>query len=137
MPHEMAMAFGTVQWPRLMIECATAVCLITSIVSMVLLLLARRHGGGWHILRTVLGVIVLLGAAIALGRALPDLAYVTPAATPGDTADLYFQQVPFAGVVRASVVLLLGAVLMGWPAQRYPRLQMVQPVLSAKKEGVQ
>ena len=71
--------------------------------------------------RTVLGVLVLLGAAVALGRALPDLAYVTPAATPGQTVDLYFQQVQFPAVIKASLVFLLGAFLLGWPARRYPR----------------
>jgi hypothetical protein len=102
---------------------------------MVLLLIARRSGGGAHIIRTVLAVIVLLGAAIALGRGLPDLAYVTPAATPGDTVDLYFQQVQFPSVVKASLVLLLGAILMGWPARRYPRVQMVRPAISTQKDG--
>ena len=135
MPHDLATAFGTAQWPRLMIECATAACLVTSVVSMVLLLIARRNGGGAHIIRTVLAVIVLLGAAIALGRGLPDLAYVTPAATPGDTVDLYFQQVQFPSVVKASLVLLLGAILMGWPARRYPRVQMVRPAISTQKDG--
>jgi serine/threonine protein kinase len=135
LPHQLAITFGTAQWPRLMIECAMAVCLITSVVSTVLLLLARRHGGGWHILRTVLAVIVLLSAAIALGRALPNLAYVSPAATPGDTVDLYFQQVQFPGAVKASVVFLLGAVLMGWPARRFARMQLVQPVVAGSKEG--
>jgi hypothetical protein len=135
LPHQLAMTLGTAQWPRLMTECATVACLVTSVVSMVLLLMARRSGGGGHVVRTVLGVIVLLGAAIALGHALPDLAYVTPAATPGDTADLYFQQVQFPAVVKASVVFLLGAVLMGWPARRYPRVQLVQPAISAEKEG--
>ena len=62
---------------------------------------------------------MLLGAAIMLGRALPDLAYVTPAATPGDTIDLYFQQVQFPAVVKASFIFLLGAFLLGWPARRY------------------
>ena len=45
LPHDLAMAFGTPQWPRLMTESATAVCLVTSVVSMVLLLIARRYGG--------------------------------------------------------------------------------------------
>jgi hypothetical protein len=135
--YHLEMAFGgTPQWPRLVTECATALCLVTSVLSMLSLLIARRYGGGAHIIRTVLGVLILLGAAIALGQALPDLAYMTPAATPGDTVDLYFQQVQYAGVVKASVVFMLGAVLMGWPARQYPRLQMVQPASSAKKDGV-
>ena len=84
--------------------------------------------------RTVLGVLVLLGAAIALGRALPDLGYVTPAATPGDTVDLYFQQVQFPAVVRASFILLLGAFLLGWPARQYQRVPMIQQAPTASKD---
>ncbi|MGD0461187.1 MAG: protein kinase [Tepidisphaeraceae bacterium] len=137
LPHELAMTFGTPQWPRLMMECATAACLVTSVLSMVVLLVARRHGGGAHMIRTVLGVLVLLGAAIALGRALPDLAYVTPAATPGDTVDLYFQQVQFPAVVKASFVFLLGAFLLGWPARRSPRVPIIQQAPSANKDAGQ
>jgi hypothetical protein len=135
MPHELAMTFGTPQWPRLMIECATAACLVTSMLSIVFLLMARRRGGGGHMIRTVLGILLLLGAAIALGKALPDLATVTPTATAGDTVDLYFQQVQFSAVVRASSVCLLGAFLLGWPARRYPYLPVIQQPAPAKPEA--
>ena len=124
LPHDLEMAFGTRQWPRLMMESATATCLVTSVVSLVLLLMARRHGGGAHMFRTVLGVGVLLGAAVTLGRMLPDLAYVTPAATPGQTIDAYFQQVQFPAVLKASFIFLLGAFLLGWPACRSRRARM-------------
>jgi hypothetical protein len=118
------MGFGTRQWPRLMTESATAVCLVTSVLSLVFLLMARRSGGGAHVIRTVLGVLVLLGAAVAMGRMLPDLAYVTPAATPGQTIDAYFQQVQFPAVLKASFIFLLGAFLLGWPACRSRRARM-------------
>src|SRR5579872_284985 len=34
MPHDLAIAFGTAQWPRLMTESATAVCMVTSVMSL-------------------------------------------------------------------------------------------------------
>jgi hypothetical protein len=126
LPHDLEMAFGTRQWPRLMTESATAVCLLTSVLSLVFLLMARRNGGGAHMIRTVLGVLVLLGAAVAMGHMLPDLAYVTPAATPGETIDAYFQQVQFPAVLKASFLFLLGAFLLGWPACRSRRMPMIQ-----------
>ncbi|MGD0767278.1 MAG: serine/threonine-protein kinase [Tepidisphaeraceae bacterium] len=126
LPHDLEMGFGTRQWPRLMTESATAVCLVTSVLSLVFLLMARRSGGGAHVIRTVLGVLVLLGAAVAMGRMLPDLAYVTPAATPGETIDAYFQQVQFPAVLKASFLFLLGAFLLGWPARRYGRAPVIQ-----------
>jgi len=126
LPHDLEMAFGTRQWPRLMTESATAVCLVTSVLSLVFLLMARRNGGGAHVIRTVLGVLVLLGAAVAMGHVLPDLAYVTPAATPGQTIDAYFQQVQFPAVLKASFLFLLGAFLLGWPARRYGHAPMIQ-----------
>ena len=87
--------------------------------------------------RTVLGVLVLLAAAVALGRALPDLAYVTPAATPGDTVDLYFQQVEFPAVIKASFIFLLGAFLLGWPARQYRRAPTIQQAPTAEKDAGQ
>jgi hypothetical protein len=128
MPYEIERAVGTPQWPRLLSEGATAVCVVLSMSSTVFLLTARRRGGGGHMMRGVLGVAVLLGGAVAMGKAMPDLGDVMRAATPADTVDQYFQRVQFTDVVRASSVFLVGAVLLGWPARRNPRPALIPPI---------
>ena len=85
--------------------------------------------------RTVLGVAVLLAGAVAMGRAMPDLGDVMAAATPADTVDQYFQRVQFPDVVRASSVFLVGSVLLGWPARRTPRPAMIPPPAGVTQEA--
>jgi hypothetical protein len=89
--------------------------------------MARRHGGAAHLIRTVLGVLVLLGAGIQLGRQLPDLGNVVPGASPAQTLDLYLQQVQFSILLKAAIDFLLGAFLLGWPARRLRQMPILSP----------
>ena len=134
MPYEIERAVGSPQWPRLLTEGATAVCVVLSMSSVVFLLIVRRMAGGGHIFRGLLGIAVLLGGAVAMGRAMPDLGQVTMAATPADTADQYFQRVQFRDVVQASSVFLVGAVLLGWPGRRDSRPALIPPISPVGKE---
>jgi len=134
MPYEIERAVGSPQWPRLLSEGATAVCVVLSMSSVVLLLVVRRNAGGGHIIRGLLGIAVLLGGAAAMGTAMPDLGQVTMAATPADTADQYFQRVQFRNVVQASSVFLVGAVLLGWPGRRDSRPALIPPIAPVGKE---
>ena len=77
-------------------------------------------------IRTVLRSPRAAGTAVVMGHVLPDLANVSPAATPGETIDGYFQQVQFPAVLKASFLFLLGAFLLGWPACRSRRARMIQ-----------
>jgi hypothetical protein len=69
-------------------------------------------------IRAIVGTIILLCAAIALGHSLPDWADFTRGPTPGETLDSYLQHVDLNKAVAAAVGGVIGFAMMSWPPKR-------------------
>ena len=122
MPNELTNALGTSNWPRLFSEIGVSACVITALLSLQLLFLARRAHGGSHMVRTIFGMLALFAAAISIGRALPDWADFVPQSSGGATLDWVFQRVDMHRAIWAAIVAALGYTILLWP----PRHQLSQ-----------
>jgi hypothetical protein len=116
-------ALGTENWQRLLGEIGSIASFVLACSATVLLTLARRSRGGLHIVRAILGILLLFISAVAIGKVLPDWQNFVPASTPGATADWYFRQVDMNRGLKALFVGAIGYTILLWPARRnFPRL---------------
>jgi hypothetical protein len=119
LPVQIAAATGTVEWPLYFKEAGAVACVVFGATAMFLLLPARRAGGGFHMLRGILGTVILFAAAISLGRALPDWSEFILRQTPADTFHWYFQHVNAHKVLPAIIIASVGYVFLLWPPRRH------------------
>jgi len=110
--------FGSARWPQVMEVVGSAIAAALGVVSAVLLMVPRRGGGGFHVMRAALAVVVLLAAAATLGHALPGWNEVVPGARPFVTLEDYLRHVHMKALVQAGLLVMLGLLLLVWPARR-------------------
>jgi hypothetical protein len=114
---------GTENWQRLLGEIGSIASFVLACSATVLLTLARRSRGGLHMVRAIVGIMLLFISAVAIGKVLPDWQNFVPASTPGATADWYFRQVDMNRGMKALFVGAIGYTILIWPARRnFPRL---------------
>jgi len=118
LPHRLEQALGTTDWPRMARELGVVIAVVGGFAAMIFMLPARRIGGAKHMLRGVLGTIVLFSAVIAMGRALPQTGDVVIGANRAATMDWYFQHIQVGRAIWAGSVYILGMFLLAWPPRR-------------------
>jgi hypothetical protein len=124
MPAQLTRNFGTADWPGMMLRVGTAASIVTGLIALFLLMMARRGLSGLHMMRAVIGVAVLYAAVIALGRALPDFADVVIGRNGNESLNWYLQHVQMPRVAWAVVEVICGYAILLWPAKRrLPQMQ--------------
>jgi serine/threonine protein kinase len=136
LPSQIAVATGTGEWPEMFKEAGAVACVVIGATAMFLLLPARRAGGGFHMLRGILGTVILFAAAVSLGRALPDWSSFVLRPTPADTFHWYFQHINAHKVLPAIIIASVGYVFLLWPPRRhFPQMAAARGVETADKRG--
>jgi hypothetical protein len=106
-------------WPRFLTEFGIVACIAFGWLGLLLMLVGRRRGGAWHILRGIFGIGFVFGGIAALGHSLPPWSAITPSqVTPGAVVDMYLQHVDQFHAAWAGVIYLIGWVLLVWPGKR-------------------
>jgi hypothetical protein len=121
--------FGSSRWPQAMEVIGSAVAAALGVLSAVLLMVPRRGGGGLHVMRAALAVVVLLASAATLGHALPAWSEVVTGARAFVTLEDYLRHVHMRALVQAGLLVMLGLLLLVWPARRS------QPVVAGNVEA--
>ncbi|HTZ69766.1 MAG TPA: serine/threonine-protein kinase, partial [Acetobacteraceae bacterium] len=116
--HHLERALGT-DWPRFLTEFGIVASIAFGWLGLLLMVVGRRRGGAWHILRGIFGIGFVFGGIAALGHSLPPWSAITPSqVTPGAVADMYLQHVDQFHAAWAGVIYLVGWVLLVWPGKR-------------------
>ncbi|HEY1685162.1 MAG TPA: serine/threonine-protein kinase [Tepidisphaeraceae bacterium] len=118
MPGEFARTFGTDNWPQLLSEIGQVTSFVIGAAAIVLISLARRSRGGLHIVRAIVGILILFVAAVAIGHALPDWAYFIPSKMAGANVDWIFKHVYTHRTFGAALIGAAGYTILLWPARR-------------------
>jgi hypothetical protein len=119
MPGEFARTIGTDNWPQLLSEFGAVASFLAGAAAIVLVSAARRSRGGLHIVRAIVGILILFVAAIVIGRALPDWAEFFPSATAGASVDWIFKHVNANYALEAALIAAAGYTILLWPARRH------------------
>lgn len=119
MPGEFARTFGTDNWPQLFSDFGVVASFLAGAIAIGLIMLARRAHGGLHMVRAILGILILFLAAIVIGRALPDWADFLPSRIAGANADWVFRHVDTRRAIIAAVIAVGGYTILLWPARRH------------------
>jgi hypothetical protein len=106
-------------WPRFLSEFGIVACIACGWLGLLLMLVGRRRGGAWHILRGIFGIGFVFGAIAALGHSLPPWSAITPSqVTPGAVVDMYLKHVDQFHAAWAGAIYLIGWVLLVWPGKK-------------------
>lgn len=117
---EMRDNLNTVEWPRLMRVMMGAGMFIAAVVGSVILMLARRNRGGFHMTRTLAGAGLLLWAPFLLAG--PHVVWLpVPFMKSRDwviTLDEVLGHVTSANMLAAACAFVPALLLLLWPAPR-------------------
>lgn len=119
MPGNLARAFGTDNWPQLLTEIGQVASFLIGAAAIVLISLARRSRGGLHIVRAIVGIVILFVAAVAIGHALPDWADFIPSKMAGANVDWIFKHVDAQRAIGDAIIAAIGYTILLWPARRH------------------
>jgi hypothetical protein len=114
--RDMRQTFGTADWARLFRDAGAILSFVLATSAVVLLLIARRHSGGLHMLRAVLGVALLLAAVAALGHALPNWSELPGSTNGWELADQLAARIHRPRAVGAGGIAVAGLFLLLVPA---------------------
>ena len=115
LPNRMQEVTGTADWPQIAEKLGVAIAVVTGLASIGLMLVARRVGGPGHMLRGVIGILVLFAAVLNLGQALPNPNDVLVGVHWTQTMNWYFQHVQVSRAIWAAGIYVFGAFLLAWP----------------------
>jgi hypothetical protein len=118
MSDRLTQTFGTSNWPQLLNEFGAVCSFVLGALAVFFLTMARRSRGGLHVVRAIIGILVLFGAAMALGQTLPDWASFVPQTSPAASADWYFRHVNGHNAFLAMLIGAAGYTILIWPARR-------------------
>jgi hypothetical protein len=127
MPHDLEYALGP-NADRVLREIGSFAAFVFASISIALLVIARRRGGGMHMIRAIVGAIILFAAVATLARAMPDWADFVVLKTPGVTIDWYLSHVEMHRAVEAAVIGAIGWTVLCWPKKHR---SMFNPAMSS------
>ena len=137
MPARIEEAFGTHNWPNIMLCVGAALSFVLASVAAILLLIPRRHRGASHMFRAFVAIGVLYFSVTAFAKGLPDWANVVRGANPGASIDLYLQMIHRPPLLWGSGMMLFGIFVLLWPAARrnattinYVNTNVEQPMIA-------
>jgi hypothetical protein len=117
--HDLQYALGP-NPDRMLREMGYCAAFVLAGIATAMLLLARRRGGGLHMIRAIAGIAVLFAAVRTLAKAMPDWADFIVLQTPGESIDWYLNHVDSHGAITAAVIGALGWLILCWPRKTRP-----------------
>ena len=118
MPARIEQAFGTHNWPNILLCIGAAASFVLASVASILLLIPRRHRGAMHMFRAFVAIGILYFSITAFSKGLPDWGNVIHGATPGASIDMYLQMIHRPALLWGSGMMLFGVFMLLWPAAR-------------------
>ena len=129
---ELDQAFGYSQWPDLFMRLGMVVTATLLLLAAVFVIIGRRHSGGCHLIRGVLGLAGLLAAVMWLSDGISRGFQVgAEAVSPqqiGPLLENVLQNSRNEEVLFAGVFFLVSVVILAWPARR--KQIMLTPALN-------
>jgi hypothetical protein len=81
-----------------------------------------------HIVRAIVGILILFVAAVAIGHALPDWADFIPSKMAGANVDWIFKHVDTQRAFGGALIAAAGYTILLWPGRRhFPQAPAVNP----------
>jgi hypothetical protein len=120
--RDMVEHFGTQRWPELIRHMATVADFVLAFIATGLLLLPRRGAGAAYMVRGLLAIGLAFGAAVSIGRAMPDWSEFLPGATPPATIEMIFESIRLQGVLIGAGLLVLAAFVFLLPPKAPKRV---------------
>jgi hypothetical protein len=125
--QNLAEVLGTESWPRIASRLGTLAALILYLSGLAVLLLARHRDGPGHMFRAILGSLCCLAtvgmfALTFQGRLWDRLAEQVAAGQVGAALEMVVADQFLATYVLAGIALLVGIMLLCWPAASASRL---------------
>jgi hypothetical protein len=111
-------------WPRLMRQAGMLTLGILLVVALPLLVFARRHFGGFHMVRGTLGVGGLMLAMLPLSGAFQrqggwkSVGLVVSHKQYAEAADLVLQNLRTEHAVFAGVIFIVSIIILAWPPRK-------------------
>jgi hypothetical protein len=118
MPDDFNRAFGTTQWPGILVHVGAAISFITAMIACAFLLVPRRRFGAFHMFRAIIGIGILFAAVAAMGHALPNWADVGGGSSPADSLAQYLNMVRTPQAIWGGIMCMLAIFMLLWPAPR-------------------
>ncbi|GMU24278.1 MAG: hypothetical protein AMXMBFR13_43530 [Phycisphaerae bacterium] len=129
--------FGYEGWPNLLRRIVNAVSVALMVAGAAVLIVARRHAGGRHVSRAVLGSIGLLLALSVLRNAMQrirwqEIAYLVDTDQAGPAVEQFLDAILPQAMIGSIILLLASIVLLAWPERRlHAEAELLQ-----KEDGV-
>lgn len=133
---------GTPDWPQIVSRLAMLASLSLYLSGASVLLLARRHGGVWHMMRALWGSMCYLATVglLALVFDRPDWTSIARLVASGQIGvaleGIVGRDESLMACVFAGIMFLVGAVLLGWPPPSRPLNSPAPQVEGELKEAV-
>jgi len=115
--------FGYTGWPELMLRLGRVAAGVLMLSAVAVLIVARRRAGGAHMLRVVIGTVVLVGALAALSDSMdlinwPVIASLIETGQPAPAIEMFLGQVGDGPMILAGVLLVAATLILCWPERR-------------------
>lgn len=115
--------FGYEGWPNLLRRIVNAVSIALMVAGAAVLIVARRHAGGAHVSRAVLGAIGLLLTLSVLRNALQlvrweKIAFLVDTHQAGPAVECFMDAVLPQALIGSIILLLSAVVMLAWPERR-------------------